>query len=291
MLSERWSQALAGYAFIAPTVAAMAVFELLPIAFTVFLSLHDYDLLTAPSFTGLQNYADMIADRDVGIGLRNTLYYTAVVVPSLAAVALLYAVMLNQPLRLRGAFRTALYTPTVTASVVVALVFQWLYFRKGLLNYVLGLLGLPADTNWLGDPRTALPAIMAMNIWWIAPFFMVVFLAALQEIPASLYEAATVDGASPWQRFWHIAFPLLRPSLFLVCVLATTWSLQLFDQVYMLTAGGPVKSTTTVAYLIYAHAFRNFRMGYAATISLVLFGGILILTWVQKRYVDTDVQY
>ncbi|MGY4707473.1 carbohydrate ABC transporter permease [Candidatus Bipolaricaulota sp. J31] len=287
----RTREVLTAYVLIAPHMLALGVFTFFAMGFAFYLGFHRYDLLSPPTFVGIKNFVRILTDRDFHIALRNTLYYTAVVVPVQTALALFYAVLLNQPVRFRTFFRAAFYAPSVTASIVISLVFIWLYAKQGIFNYLLTRLGLPATIDWLGNPATALPAIMMMNIWSTAPTFMVVFLAALQDIPDSLLEAAAIDGANAWQRFTRVTLPLLRPSIFFVVVMGTIGCLQVFDQIYIMTRGGPLKSTMTINYLIYSEAFENFRMGYAAALSLILFVLILLLTLIQKRYIDVEVQY
>ena len=279
------------YFLIAPHMLALGIFTFFAMGFAFYLSFHRYDLLSPPVFIGIKNFTRIFTDPDFHIALRNTLYYTAVVVPVQTALALLYAVLLNQPVRFRAFFRAAFYAPSVTASIVISLIFIWLYAKEGIINYILSRLGFHATIDWLGNPSTALPAIMMMNIWSTAPTFMVIFLAALQDIPDSLLEAAAIDGANAWQRFFKITLPLLRPSIFFVVVMGTIGCLQVFDQIYIMTRGGPLKSTMTLNYLIYTEAFENFRMGYAAALSLILFLLIFLLTYIQKRYIDVEVQY
>lgn len=287
----RIREILAAYTLIAPHMLALFIFTFFAMGFAFYLAFHRYDLLSPPTFVGVKNFARIFTDQDFRIALRNTLYYTAVVVPIQTALALFYAAFLNQRVRLRTFFRAAFYAPSVTASIVISLVFIWLYARQGIFNYLLSKVGLPATINWLGNPATALPAIMMMNIWSTAPTFMVVFLAALQNIPDSLLEAAAIDGATAWQRFFRITLPLLRPTIFFVVVLGTIGCLQVFDQIYIMTGGGPLKSTLTISYLIYRAAFQTFRMGYAAALSLILFVLIFVLAVIQRRYIDVEVQY
>ena len=289
--SARAREALTGYIFIAPHMIALLIFTFFAMGVAVYLAFHRYDLLSPPVFCGVKNFVWLAKDQNFYIALSNTLYYTAVVVPIQTALALFYAVLLNQPAKFRTFFRAAFYTPSVTASIVISLVFIWLYTKDGIFNYVLGRLGLPSTIDWLGNPATALPAIMMMNIWSTAPTFMIVFLAALQDIPDTLLEAAALDGANTWQRFFKITLPLLRPSIFFVMVMGTIGCLQVFDQIYIMTNGGPLKSTTTLNFLIYENAFRDFRMGYAAAMSLLMFIIIITLTIVQKKYIDVEIKY
>lgn len=285
-------EVIAGYTFIAPHMLALLIFTFFAMGFAFYLSLQEYDLLSSPIFIGFKNFTKaFFKDRNFYIAVRNTLYFTVVVVPVQTALAMLYAVLLNQSVKLRTFFRAAFYTPSVTSSIALSLIFIWLYSKRGILNYFLGQLGLFSGIDWLGNPATALPAIMMMNIWSTAPTFMIIFLAALQDIPETLHEAAKIDGANAWQRFFKITLPLLRPSIFFVTVMGSIGCLQVFDQIYIMTSGGPLKSTTTINYLIYTNAFRDFRMGYACALAVILFVIIFALTIIQKRYIDVEIQY
>jgi ABC-type sugar transport system permease subunit len=290
--TARAREVIAGYLFIAPHMLALFVFTFFAMGVALYLAFHRYDLLTAPHFVGFRNFVNIFTkDHNFPISLRNTLYFTAVVVPAQTVLALFYAVLLNKTVRFRAFFRVAFYAPSVTASIVISLIFIWLYSKYGIINYILGILGSSAKIDWLGDPAVALLAIMMVNIWTTAPTFMVIFLAALQGIPDRLLEAAEIDGATPRQRFFKVTLPLLRPSIFFVMVMGTIGCLQVFDQIYIMTGGGPLKSTMTINYLIYTSAFQNFRMGYASAISFILFLLIFTLTVVQKRYIDVEIKY
>jgi multiple sugar transport system permease protein len=177
------------------------------------------------------------------------------------------------------------FLPTITSSAVLTLIFMWIYNTDGLLNAILSKFGLPAY-NWLGDPAIALKGIMIMNIWSTAPFFMVIYLAALQDIPRSLYEAAKIDGATPWQQFTQITLPLLKPVTFFVIVTGIIGTFQLFDQSYIFSkgSGGPDNATLTVVLLIYQYVFRDLQMGYAAAIAFLLATIIIVLTLIQRRF-------
>ncbi len=207
-------------------------------------------------------------------------------------LALALALLLNTKVRGRGFFRTAFYLPALTSSVAISLIFLWLYNTHGAINYVLGLVGIPAQP-WLNDPNTALPAIMLLNIWTTAPTFMLVYLAALQDIPETLFEAARIDGATTWDTIRHITIPLLRPTTFVVVALGTIGASQLFDQVYVMQGPdcGPLGSTCTPALIIYNTAFKSSLMGLACAQAFVLFVVIFTLAVLQKRYIDVDIQY
>jgi multiple sugar transport system permease protein len=204
------------------------------------------------------------------------------VVPTQTLLALLLALAVNQEIPARGFFRAAFYIPAITSSVVTSVIFLWIYSKPGLLNYLLSGFGV-VGPDWIGSPKYALSAIMALNVWTTSGYFMVAFLAGLQSIPTTLYEAARVDGAGAWARFRYITVPSLKPTLFFVVTLGLIGSFQVFDQIYMMSAGGPVNATTTLSYFIYISAFRYFRFGYAAAAAVMLFVIILLVTRLQQK--------
>ena len=288
----RMGEAIAGYTFLAPFLLVMAVFTAWPLLYALWLSFHSYDLFAPAKFVGLDNYAYLLTQGDFWISIRNTALYTAVVVGMQTGLAIALAMVMDQKIRGKTFFRVAFFLPSVTSSVAISLIFMFIFFKNGVLNQALAWLhvdkflawiGLTTPVDWLGDVKTALWAIMAQNIWSTAGFFMIVFLAGLQDIPESLYEAARVDGASKWQQFRHITLPLLKPTTFFVVTMGLIGCFQVFDQVYVMTEGGPLKATLTTAYLLYKEAFVNFNMGYACAIAFVLAAIIFAVTMVQKR--------
>ncbi|MDH6088599.1 carbohydrate ABC transporter permease [Umezakia ovalisporum] len=287
-INPRWniSETLSGYIFILPMILVLGCFVILPIVYAVFLSLHKVQLLGGIEydFIGLGNFTRLVEDERVGIALRNTAEYVAVVVPSQTILALLLAVTLNSGVRGKNSWRILFFLPTVTSSAVLTLIFMWIYNTDGLLNNLLAFVGLPTY-NWLGDPSVALKGIMLMNIWSTAPFYMVIYLAALQDIPQKLYEAAALDGANWWQQFIHITIPILKPVTFFVVAIGIIGTFQLFDQSYIFSAGtgGPNNATLTVVLLIYQAVFRNLQMGYAAAIAFLLAAIIISVTVIQQR--------
>ncbi|MBB6673267.1 carbohydrate ABC transporter permease [Cohnella nanjingensis] len=288
---RRLKEAMAGYAFMSPVILILGCFLLLPILYAIFLSLHKVNLLGHVSykFTGTANFERMIDDPRLWIALRNTAKYALIVVPCQTFLALVLAAILNMKLRFRNFFRVAYYLPTVTSSAVLVLIFMWIYNRNGLLNYLLEAVGLPTY-NWLGDPTVALFGIMIMNIWSTAPLFMVIYLAALQDIPDSLYEAAEIDGANAWQKFWRITVPQLQPVTFYVLVMGIIGTFQLFDQSYIFSggSGGPNNATLTMVLLIYQYAFKNMDMGYASALAFMLAVVIMLITLVQRLIFKED---
>ncbi|MEH2013708.1 carbohydrate ABC transporter permease [Nostoc sp.] len=286
--NPRWNitEDLAGYLFMMPTILVLGTFVVLPILYAVFLSLQKVQLLGGIEyeFIGFRNFTRLAEDERVWIALRNTAEYVAIVVPIQTVLALILAVTLNSGIRGKNWWRILYFLPTVTSSAVLTLIFMWIYNTNGLLNDFIAFMGLPTY-NWLGDPAVALKGIMIMNIWSTAPFFMVIYLAALQDIPQTLYEAAQLDGANGWQQFIHITLPLLKPVTFFVVAVGVIGTFQLFDQSYIFSGGtgGPNNATLTVVLLIYQAVFRNLQMGYAAAIAFLLAAVIIAITLIQRR--------
>nr|WP_315788639.1 sugar ABC transporter permease [Fischerella sp. JS2] len=277
---------LAGYLFMMPAILVLITFVILPIVWAIFLSLQKVQLLGGIKyeFIGFRNFARLVEDERVWIALKNTVEYVAIVVPIQTILALVLAVTLNSGIRGKNWWRILYFLPTVTSSAVLTLIFMWIYNTNGLLNDFLAFVGLPTY-NWLGDPAVALKGIMIMNIWSTAPFYMVIYLAALQDIPQSLYEAAELDGANDWQKLIHVTIPMLKPVTFFVVAMGIIGTFQLFDQSYIFSNGngGPNNATLTVVLLIYQAVFRNLQMGYGAAIAFLLAMVIIIMTLVQRR--------
>lgn len=284
---KSFREALTGYSFMAPTLLVMGTFTILPIAYAIFLAFHKVRILGEVSyrFIGLKSFIRMMDDERVWIALKNTAEYVLIVVPIQTILALALALILNSQIKGKKTFRIIFFLPTVTSSAVLTLIFMWIYNSNGLLNNILSFLGLPTY-NWIGDPTVALKAIMLMNIWSTAPFFMVIYLAALQDISVSLYEAATIDGANKWDQLISITLPLLKPVTFFIVVMGVIGTFQLFDQSYIFSAGsgGPNNSTLTIVLLIYQYAFKSLDMGYAAALALMLAGVIMVSTLIQRYF-------
>jgi multiple sugar transport system permease protein len=287
-------EAVFGYLFITPALLVLGIFLFLPILYAVFLAFNKVQILGELSyrFVGWRNFIRILKDERVWIALKNTFEYVIIVVPTQTILALFLAVILNANLKGRKCFRIIFFLPTITSSAVLTLIFIWIYNSNGLLNNLLALLGLPTY-NWLGDPNVALKAIMIMNIWSTAPFFMTIYLAALQDIPTELYEAAKIDGANECDRFFNITLPLLKSVTFFVVIMGIIGTFQLFDQSYIFSggSGGPNNSTLTVVLLIYQYAFKSLDMGYAAALALLLAGVILIATIIQRRFFKDEKIY
>ncbi|MBE9011571.1 sugar ABC transporter permease [Pseudanabaenaceae cyanobacterium LEGE 13415] len=287
ILKQKTRDALTGYAFMTPTIIILGVFLALPVIYAIVFAFYRVQLLGDVDFrfAGLRNFIRIQDDERVWIALTNTIQYVLIVVPSQTILALLLALLLNAKIRGRSWFRVAFFLPTVTSSAVLTLIFMWIYNSNGLLNNFLSFVGLPTY-NWLGDPEVALKGIMLMNIWATAPLYMVIYLAALQDIPESLYEAASIDGATTWEKFWCITLPFLKPVTFFVLTVGIIGTFQLFDQSYIFSngSGGPDNSTLTIVLLIYQYAFNRLDMGYALALTLILALTIMIATLIQRYF-------
>jgi multiple sugar transport system permease protein len=288
----RRGETLAAYLFLLPYLVVLIVFFLGVSIYVVGLSFFSLDIgFTPPVFVGLHNYQVLFnqlsdfADSYFWISMVNILKFVVVVVICQTILALVLAVLLQSITFARGIFRTIFYIPAVTSSVATALIFLWLYNPDGVINYLLYLVHIPGP-DWLNNPTFALPALMALNIWTTSATFMIYFLAALQDIPRELTEAASVDGANRFQAFWYVTIPLLRPVIFLVVALGTIGAFQMFDQAKFMTDGGPLNSTLTPLLEIYNSAFQDSRFGLAAAMTVLLFIVIFIVTILQRRLID-----
>jgi multiple sugar transport system permease protein len=280
----------AAWAFATPALLIITVFFFVPVLAALIVSLTDFDLYALADirnlrFVGLGNYRHLLHAPDFWRAVANTGYFVAVGVPLSLAASLASALLVNSRLAYLAAFfRTAFFAPVVTTLVAVAVVWRYLlHTRYGLLNYALAHIGIhPID--WLGDPHWALPAIILFAVWKNFGYNMVIFLAALQSIPADLYEAARLDGASLWQEFRRITLPMLRPTLLLVSILTVAGYFQLFAEPYVMTQGGPLQSTVSVLYFMYEEGFKWWNLGSASAVAFLLFLMILAVTALQLRF-------
>ncbi len=317
------NEAIAAYMFLSPYLLVTLVFTIGVFAFAIYISFTDFDLFTTPEWVGLKHYRAGLQDGKFIRSLVNTVYYAVIVVTFQTTLALLLAVVLNAPMRAKQFFRTIFYAPSVTSSVVISFIFLWLYLKTGYVNHlftqVWAVFGAEwQQINWLNDPRglfqlilgpfgVEIPssqwyfrgpsitwmAIMFQNIFTTVPTFMIMFLAALQDIPPTLYEAASIDGANGRQRFFNVTVPMLRPIILLIVILGTIGTWQIFDQVKLLTAGGPLNTTLTPVYLIYSEGLGISgppRMGYAASRAFMLGIIIFIFTIIQRRFIERGTE-
>jgi multiple sugar transport system permease protein len=282
---------LAGWSFVTPAVVLIAVFGLVPVGWSLVLSLQHNDLLTPPSWVGLGNYRALTHDPVFRSAVWHTVAYTALFVPVSIVAALAVAIALNRRISLIRFYRTAVFVPVVFSTVATAITFNWLLEPDyGLVNFGLERLGLPAQ-GFFRDPNQALLAIVAMTIWGWLGFDVIIYLAALQAVPRELLEAAAIDGAGRLTILRRIVVPLLAPATLFLVVWSTINALQLFDEVYVATRGGPLHATTVIVYYLFDQAFRIFNGGYAAAIAYTLFVAILALTGIQLWIGSRRVHY
>jgi ABC-type sugar transport system permease subunit len=272
-----------GYLFIAAPVISTIAFLLIPMLTSLWWSFNDYSGLQPARFVGLANYLELLVKDDIfHRALRNTTLFVILGMGIGPTLGLFTALLLNRKVRFQSLFRTAYFLPVMTSMVVVATIWRVLYNRSGLLNVALAWLGL-SPVGWLADPQWALFSVVIASVWQGFGFETVVFLAALQSIPRELYEAATVDGANAWHRFLAITVPSLRPVLLFVYIYGIIGSYQVFDQVFVMTGGGPVYSTTSVVYYLFSK-FQDLRLGYASAIAYILFIILVFFSFVQWRF-------
>ena len=283
---------LAGYLFLLPNIIGFLVFSSIPVLVTLGISTLDWDMIRRPTFVGIENYRQLLGEDPVFRQvLGNTFFYVIGTVPAGMVLSLLLALAMNARLRGITVFRGIFFIPVITSAVAVAMIFRWLYNRDfGLINIALTTVGLPA-VPWLSSSSWAMPAVILMAIWKRVGYDMVIYLAGLQAIPPPLYEAAQIDGAGRWHRFWYITVPLLTPTTFFILVISIIGSFQVFDLAFILTSGGPGNATNTIVMYVYNQAFQYFHMGYAAAVAWVLFAIVLVVTLVQWRIQKRWVHY
>jgi multiple sugar transport system permease protein len=283
-------QILQGYLFISPVVLGYLIWVAGPMLMAIWLSLTEWNLLQPPKFVGLSNYQLMLQDDLFWKSLTVTLYYTLVSVPLSLIISFAVALLMNVNVRGIAVFRTLFYLPSIVPAVASAVLWVWVFNSEfGLLNFLLRALGLP-KVLWLQDPTTAMPALIIMSLWSIGGT-MVIYLAGLQGIPQHLYEAAEIDGANYWNRFRHVTIPMMSPVIFFNLVIGLITALQTFTQGYLITRGGPQNATLFYGLYIYRSAFQFFKMGYAASLSLVLFLLVLLLSLFVFRHLGRLVYY
>ncbi len=289
--SMRRKEAVDGYLFIAPWLVGFVFLVAGPMIASLGISFMSWDLFSPPRWVGLDNFRALLQDRLVGLSLYNTAFFTAISVPLNLAAALGAAMLLNLRMRFRPVFRTAFYLPAVMPAVANAILWFWILNPEvGLANSLLRMVGLP-ELQWLYDPTTSKPAFIIMNLWAIGNT-MVIFLAGLQGIPQMLYDAAQVDGANWWHRFWAVTVPMLSPVILFNLVLGIIASFQIFTSAYLLAGdGGPEQSTLFSVLYLYRLGFEQFRMGYASAYAWVIFLVILVFSLLQLRLARSWVYY
>lgn len=286
LYKDRW-----GYLFVAPSFALFGIFFLVPVIWGGYLSFLNYQVFEK-QWVGLENYFQLFQDSLFWTALKNTALYTLGVVPLWLGKALIISALIFPFAKpIQTFFKAAFYLPHVTSAVIISMVWLWIFNPPfGLLNYLLGLFGLP-PWAWLGDTRTALLSIVLMQVVMGAGSSIVLITAAMGSIPYHLYEAAYLDGATKVQTFFRITIPLLRPTLLYLLVMGTISSFQVFTNVYLMTQGGPQFATTTLVYLIYDTAFKQFNFGLASAQAVVLFAIVFVLALVQFKWLGQEVEY
>ncbi len=278
------------YLWVLPAVLLYAIFKLAPMVAGIYLALLQWDGIEPAKFVGLRNFQRMLEDEAILLALGNNVQYALGTVVGKIVLSLFLALLLNQSLRGRSFYRTALFLPVVMSFVVVGILWAWLYNAQfGLVNSLMQRLGLDAlILDWLGDPKVALWSLVAVDVWKWYGFHMVIFLAGLQTIPVELYEAARIDGANRWRQFLHITLPLLQPVMLVNVTLSLMGGFGVFDIPYVMTEGGPANSTLVMALHIYIQGFKFYKFGYAAALSYVLLTLVTILAAIQMRLMGRE---
>ena len=271
-----------GYLFVAFFTVPFLLFNIAPIFFGIYLSFTEWGIVGDPVWVGLANFKEALADDWVANAFVNTLRYAAIIVPGVTLMGLLFAVFVHQRWPLATLARTLFFTPNVVSATVIGMVWVWLLDTQfGLVNRYLGVLGAP-EIPWLTSTQWALAGVSLASIWWDVGLAFVIFLAALQEVPRDLHEAAAIDGAGRLRQFWHVTLPHLRPAISMVVTLQLIASLRIFSQVYVMTNGGPSGASQSVIHYVYQTAIVQYRLGYASAVSMLLFALILALTILQR---------
>lgn len=285
---SRLTESRLGYLLILPNYIIYTVFTLIPIFWTVAMSFTDYDLKSY-TFIGIQNYINIFKDEIFLKSIWNTIYYSILTILPTMVLALLLALLLNRKIPGRGFFRTLFYLPNILSMVAVSMAWSYLYnSQAGILNKMLNAIGLPS-IGWVTDTKWAMISVAIMAIWQSLGYNAVLYLSGLQGIPTYLYEAATIDGANSVQQFFNVTIPSLRPTTFFIFVMSCIHSFEVFGQVYILTQGGPLNSTTTIAHQVYRNGFEYYKMGYASAEAVVLLVLILMMTLINMKGGNTDV--
>ncbi len=279
-LKSKFSLTITPYLFLLPAMLMLGITVFFPAiqAFSLSFTRYDYDLTQAPQWVGLENFQKLGKDAVFWQTLRNTFLYLVGVVPILVIAPLGLAILVNQKLKGINWFRLSFYTPVVISMVVAGIAWKALYASNGLFNQFLKQVGLPEGIPWLTSPHLAIWSVMVVTIWKGLGYYMVIYLAGLQAIPIELYEAAAIDGSDGWHKHLDITIPLMRPYLLLVAVISAISATKVFEEVYIMTQGGPRNSSKTVVYYIYERAFQDLEINYACTIGLILFLIILVLS-------------
>ncbi|MCS7231209.1 MAG: sugar ABC transporter permease [Elusimicrobiota bacterium] len=292
MKIRKFKKQLISYLFILPAFLILTIFVFIPVIASFFLSFTEYDGISPPKLVGFKNYINILFnDKLFWKAVFNTIYYVIFTVPLGIACSLVVAMALFQKIKFSTFFRTGFFLPTVTSVAAISVVWRWIYAgdRYGLLNYVLTKLGILAVLqDWLMQPSTTLPAIILMSIWGGIGYNTIILLAGLQSIPDSVFEAAKIDGATSWERFWYIILPMLKPVMIFLVIMSTINSFQVFEQVYIMAStteyfGGVLYSALTIVPYLYERAFKRFMLGYASALAYLLFAIIFVITLIYMK--------
>ena len=286
-LNLKQREALTGWLFVSPALIGFGIFTFGAILYSLYLSFTDYDMFGTPEWVGLENYIKAFTNDEYFYQyFGNTFYFAIVLVPVVLVISLFLAILINKKVgKLTKAYRVALFLPSITSTVAVSMVWLWIFNPDmGILNNFLTAIGFHNPPMWLSDPEWSKPALIIMRVWKMSGYYMLLFLAGLQTIPETLYEAAEVDGASSWQRFTRITVPMLSNTTFVVVILLIIESFNMFESIFVMTEGGPLGSTSTIMYYIYEQGFMSYNMGYASALAWIFFALILVFTLIQFRF-------
>lgn len=284
-MTNRRKEAVQGFLFVLPSLVLILVFSVIPIAMSAFFSFTKYNVMQPPQWIALDNYARMAKDPYVKASLINTVVFTLGTVPVQTILSLILAAVLAELFRNRfgGFVKSSLFVPVIASAILVGTLWSFLLNPRGIINGMLNALGMES-VNWLGGKATAMFSVCLVSVWKNVGYFLVIYYAGIMDIPRSQYEAAKVDGAGPFQRFFFITLPSLRRVTYLVVTLGTIWSFQVFDLVYNMTGGGPGMATQTLVLTIYNAAFKEYSMGYASAIAMLMFAFVLLINALQKIF-------
>ena len=286
MINRRTKNKLLPYIFVSPYILHFLMFVVFPVIFSIVLTFHKWNIISPMEFAGLNNYVRLFNDAVFFKSIGNTLIFLVIHIPLQIIVALFIAEILNQNIKFRGFYRSAFFLPVVVSGVVVTMLWQQLYgFDSGLLNRLLISVGLP-KVGWLIDPGMAMPSIAIMATWKNVGLYIILFLVGLQTVPPHYYEAAELEGANHWQKFFKITLPMINPTIFMVVILSTIGGFSLFIEPYIMTGGGPLNSTISAVFYIYKQGFFYYHMGYATTLGLFFAMLILLVIVIQKKFVE-----
>ncbi|MFD1362148.1 carbohydrate ABC transporter permease [Lentibacillus salinarum] len=278
-------QKLTPYLFLIPGSIILGAFIFYPMIQAIWLSLTEYNMIQDAEFIGFENYEALFKDDLFWQTLMNTFIYLIGVVPALVILPIFLAVLVNQKIKGIGFFRSAFFVPVVTSLVVAGIAWDWVYKEHGLLNYALELAGIISEpVGWLTSTSTALLAVMVVTVWKGLGYYMIIYLAGLQSIPSDLYEAARIDGANWWQQITRITIPMLMPFILLVSIMSSISAMKVFEEIYVMTGGGPLHSSETLVFFIYNEAFANLNMGYASASGVILFLLTLVLSIINIKF-------